>query len=162
MDTPEAVISALGIVGTLAGVFFGYRGALQAVELQLEHEDRVRFHELKLQAFVDFIDATSSLVAIATIAKPPLEPVQGAIHTEALKAFNASFKRISLCCTEPVTKATAKLQAMMTPVVKMKDVDDPTRDSIIAQLILVERAMRAELGVDKTEMRKAPAASTGA
>lgn len=41
MEISDAVISGLGILGTLGGTLLGYRSALKTVQMQLDHADRI-------------------------------------------------------------------------------------------------------------------------
>lgn len=148
MDTPEAVISALGIVGTLAGVLFGYRGALRSVELQHEHEDRTRFQEHRLQAFADYLEAVNSVMATRKFPHPLLADMS-AMLTASFAKLNLSYKMIDLCGGPDVVTACHAVHAAITPYVQnAAQVAQGTPPAVLTTIIQLERAMRTELGVD--------------
>lgn len=155
MKRPELIIGVLGILGTISGVIFGYVGALRAVEIQLEHQDRTRFQEQRLDAYTTFLERSTALVAMSHHARP-LTGTVAEVFTDTINSFNNSFKRIELSGGSEVRKLTRELHAS---VVAFADGQKTSGDknavaSFTKKMNELTRAMRVELGMEAESGQK--------
>src|SRR6266545_3306929 len=77
-----AAIDVTAIVGTLLGACLGAYVTWKIQQLQLQHEDRTRFHDRRLTVYAAFNDACQKVVAAIGTSAP-----YSVHHAEAVKTF---------------------------------------------------------------------------
>jgi len=94
------VVAIAGIAGTLLGAALGAWVTWKIQARQLEHEDKTRFHDRRLDTYAEFGRACNAVMATMLIP--------GAAYPSAdLISMNTSFHTIRLMASKPVFDAAA-------------------------------------------------------
>lgn len=137
-DELALAVGALGTIGTLSGVALGAVGSWLIHKRQLSHENRTRFHDLRLRVYADFTGATNQFKAGALTG-----------HWDSIAATKLieSFEQLQMCASMEVVEAATRVHAL-TALIQPKDLVQSAKSiegqlpSAIAQFL---KAARQEL-----------------
>lgn len=73
-ELQNLLLATLGTIGTAIGAYVGYRGALKAATIQIEHANQTRFDEERVAAYKTFLLACSQLVELPGALEDPGGP----------------------------------------------------------------------------------------
>ena len=121
METWSVIIA---VSGTLLGTALGGYIAFRTNQAQRKHEDRTRFHSVRLDAYAQFMAATSTLYSklqldATTYTKLDMETQREIL--EAKRRLLASHDQITLIATETTASAA---DALLVLVKTWKTADD--------------------------------------
>jgi len=140
-DTVAIVGIVAGIIGTLLGAGLGAFVTWKIQKRQLEHEDRTRFHERRLEVYAEFNEAASEVLA----AKQT-----GNNWVAGLARMNKNFETLKLIASQSVIDAAIPVQGLVTDVVNDRIADIPgVMPKYYGDSNALTDAMREELGADK-------------
>lgn len=149
MKRSEIIFASLGIAGPMIGLLVGYYTAVRVLETQLEHADRTRYQEQRLETYTTFLDRATVIVVIGRLPRP-LAPVRLQRWSKTLPEFNILYTRLNLSAGPEVRKLAAELHGIVSPFIQGKVSPEQAQPytAYSAKLRDVMRAMRTELGTE--------------
>ncbi len=138
------VVAIAGIVGTLVGTVVGALvGALvtwKVQQRQFAHEDRTRFHDIRLAVYAEFNDACDKVTAAAHA---------GAQAPHDLARVARSYETLRLVASERVWAPAREVQATITKLASAPASDFAALErELTSQQRELSYAIRRELGVE--------------
>ena len=134
----------IGILGTLAGVIVGAYGSWKIQERQLEHENRSRFHDLRLAAYAEFSGAVNLVVATAEVSDEH--------DLKATGRIIETMDKITLIASTEVNQKATVVHAHVRQIIsatekKAKAIE--LKNQIVKDLAAFNHAARKELDIDE-------------
>ena len=144
----------LGLIGVVVGLAISEFFAARREATKRKHEDAVRFHDERLNAYVAYMAASSSVFAAATVwARTGIADVGGFAQfaSDRLGPYNAAFWRVSMLVKEPLLEHLKEVHSFVESLTA--DGVWPVAAGRIAEESLVarkrfSRAAKAELGIE--------------
>jgi hypothetical protein len=142
----------IAVIGTLAGGGLGGWLTYWQQSRQRAHEDRVRFHELRIESYCAFDLVASNFIASAVVWEKE-KPAGVSLDKYVLdntEPYIAAFTRVRLIGTNAVAGIALKLHTVATSFLSTPapiDVNAIAQEALRLQLEFVA-AVRRELGTD--------------
>jgi hypothetical protein len=160
VDWSDTIVGALGIIGTIAGTVLGYHGALRGVQMQLDHEDRNRFQDQRLDAYLKLATAIAEFRAVMlTIKSVDETDYSRSQWTKSLGTFNLTFQTAVLCAGRDAGHHLALVHTLMAAATRLKlasnQIPEELDKEITQAVAHMVRAMRTELGIARDGNRSA-------
>jgi ABC-type glycerol-3-phosphate transport system substrate-binding protein len=140
----------IAVIGTLGGAAFGGGFTYWQQRRQREHEDLVRFHQIRLDAYDKFARAAAPVLAkaITWVTKQTGKSLEDFLAT-ALEALNAAYPRVGLVASQPVFDAASNLHTKLHEIWTGPQPPDVValQPVVIVLLANFQTAVRHELGI---------------
>ena len=111
----ENIIAIAGIMGTLLGVVIGSIMSWRIHKKSVQHADKTRFHDRKLQIFTEFISTGNLLISSYAVT--------GKVNTEDQLLLSQRLSTITLMASQPVSEAAARTCSILIEAVNGEQVD---------------------------------------
>jgi hypothetical protein len=142
----------VAVVGTLLGGVVGAGLTFIQQRAQRAHDDRVRFHQARLDAYDKFYGAAMNLMHAASnwLGKSPREGALSDVIGKEQSELHTVFPRVRLVGSEAVVDAATELQQLVEdePMIAALKSTDALLDAATPLVVKFESAVRKELGTD--------------
>jgi hypothetical protein len=146
----QMVLALMGIGGTLLGVWLTSRGNRRILEIQQEHEDRTRFHQHRLETYIEFHAASAELIMI----RAPVDESETDRLLDVNVRVKRALERVILLGSREVAGLAKDVLSMAGVLISgtadvMGDVQSrDARNNYQKRLDELRVAMRNDLGVE--------------
>jgi hypothetical protein len=133
-------VAIAGIIGTLAGTALGAYVTWKIQKLQVEHENKVRFHERRLAIYADYTDASNKAFA----------NFQAGIDSgDQIFIAARLWETLRLIASQKVVNAAIPIHLALNSI-NFKTVTNPAEfsNAFNANIVKLIAVMRAEIGID--------------
>jgi hypothetical protein len=151
MSSPD-IVAIAGIAGTLLGVAIGSIMSWWINKKSIEHADKTRFHERKLETFAQFVSTGNLLISSFAVT--------GKVNAQDQLLLSQQMTAITLMASQPVGEAAAKACSILLEAVKGEDADRNEQQRRFNQAMeTTVLRMRTELGSDLCNVAQPAAAA---
>ena len=135
----QNVIAIAGIVGTLLGVAIGSIMSWWIHRKSIQHADKTRFHERKLETFAQFLSTGNLLISSYAVT--------GKVNADGQMLLSQQLYTITLMASQPVFEAATKTCSILVEVAKGEHADKNEQQKRFSEAMetTISR-MRTELG----------------
>ena len=163
-------IALVGVIGTLLGTVLGWLLNRQSIKTQREHEDRTRFHELRLSLYSQMLLASDTVTQTAWQWKfagandtgdggldwAAVDSDERSRVESALETVRRLASEIELATSDQLVQDTANVLAIQAEVIRQQFVHYPVTVALEADSLLSTRQQfheqaRRELGLPELE-----------
>jgi hypothetical protein len=152
-DVSDHFTAWIGLVGVVVGVVVSEGFAARREFVRRKHEDKVRFHDQRLDAYAAYRSAVMALFASAAIwAKTGTLYAGGFADyaSDKLEAYTAAFSRALMLIESPVREHLLGVNAHVARMI-MDGQTPPDVEEIVEQagpaVVAFSRAAKDELGI---------------
>ena len=133
-------VAIAGIIGTLLGTALGAYVTWRIQKSQIEHEDKVRFHDRRLAIYADFVEASNNAIAKHQAGMDSIEDVR--IVARLWESFR-------LIASEEVVNAAIPVHSAIVEV-NSKTIANLAEflNTFNVHIVKLLAVMRAEIGTD--------------
>ena len=127
-----------GIIGTLLGAALGAFITWQVQQLQLEHDNRTRFHSRRLEVYATFNDACQRVVAAAGLQYR---------DDPAFNEFTKTYETLRLVAGPGVIAAATPVHSSVLGAYQDRAISPDASTAYNRQMASLCGVMRSEIGV---------------